>query len=75
MADDIKSCQDLEARLAPYVDGEETLAGRQSVETHLAACPPCRTAADDERAARDVVHAHRDALRPAAPEVAPALSD
>ena len=67
MADDIKTCRELEEHLAPYVDGEETLAARRAVEAHLAACPPCLERAEAERAARDVVHAQRDRLRPAAP--------
>jgi anti-sigma factor (TIGR02949 family) len=67
MADDIKNCRDLEEHLAPYVDGEENPAGRRSVETHLAGCPPCHELAEAERSARDVVHAHRNALQAAAP--------
>ena len=67
MADEKKTCGELEEHFAPYVDGEETPAARRSVEAHLAACPPCQDRADAERSARDVVHAHRDALRAAAP--------
>lgn len=67
MADDIKTCRELEEHFAPYVDGEEPPAVRRSVEAHLAACPPCHQRADAERAARDAVHAHRGGLRPAAP--------
>jgi anti-sigma factor (TIGR02949 family) len=67
MADDIKNCRDLEEHLAPYVDGEENPAGRRSVETHLAGCPPCHELAEAERSARDVIHAHRNALQAAAP--------
>ena len=39
MADDIKNCGDLDERLAPYVDGEETPDARRAVEAHLAALP------------------------------------
>jgi anti-sigma factor (TIGR02949 family) len=67
MADDIKNCRDLEEHLAPYVDGEENPAARRSVETHLAGCPPCHELAEAERSARDVIHAHRNALQAAAP--------
>jgi anti-sigma factor (TIGR02949 family) len=67
MADDIKNCRDLEEHLAPYVDGEENPATRRSVETHLAGCPPCHELAEAERSARDVIHAHRNALQAAAP--------
>src|SRR5688500_4232386 len=68
MADEIKNCRDLEEHLAPYVDGEETSAARRAVETHLAACPPCRDHAVAERAARDLVAEHRAELRVAAPD-------
>src|SRR3954471_5124322 len=54
MADEIRSCRDLEARLTPYVDGEEPPAGRQSIDAHLDACPPCRDHAVSEAAPRDV---------------------
>jgi anti-sigma factor (TIGR02949 family) len=67
MADDIKNCRDLEAHLAPYVDGEETPEARRSVAAHLAACPPCLELAEAERSARDVIHAHRNALQAVAP--------
>lgn len=67
MADDIKTCRELEEHLTPYVDGEETAAARRSVEAHLAACPPCLEHAEAERGARDVVREQRDRLRPAAP--------
>jgi anti-sigma factor (TIGR02949 family) len=67
MADDIKTCRELDEHLAPYVDGEGTPSARRSVEAHLAACPPCHDRADAERSARDIVHQHRDVLRTAAP--------
>ena len=68
MADDIRNCRDLEEQLAPYVDGEAAPAARRSIETHLAACPACRSHADRERATRDLLHANREALAPPAPE-------
>lgn len=67
MADEIKTCRDLDERLAPYVDGEQTPDARRSVAAHLSACPPCQGHADAERSARAVVHEHRDGLRPSAP--------
>jgi anti-sigma factor RsiW len=66
MADDIKTCRELEEHLAPYVDGEETPAARRAVEAHLTACPPCLERAEAERAARELVREHRDGLRAAA---------
>jgi len=68
MADEIKTCRDLEEHFAPYVDGEEAPAARRAVETHLGACPPCGERAAAERDARDLVVQNRDRLRPAAPD-------
>lgn len=67
MADRIKTCGDLDEQLTPFVDGEATPADRVAVSAHLAACPPCRKHADDERTARDLVREHREELRPHAP--------
>jgi anti-sigma factor (TIGR02949 family) len=67
MADEIKTCRELDEHLAPYVDGEETPAGRRTVETHLAACPPCLHHAEAESAARTLVREHREDLREGAP--------
>ncbi|HMC77416.1 MAG TPA: zf-HC2 domain-containing protein [Vicinamibacterales bacterium] len=68
MADEIKTCRDLEEHFAPYVDGEEAPAARRAVESHLGACPPCGERAAAERDARDLVVQNRDRLRPAAPD-------
>ncbi|HEX6463280.1 MAG TPA: zf-HC2 domain-containing protein [Vicinamibacterales bacterium] len=67
MTDDIRNCDDLDARLAGYVDGEATAESRAAVAAHLAACPPCRKHADEESAARQIVHEHRAALHVTAP--------
>ena len=67
MADEIKTCRELDAHLAPYVDGEETADGCRSVEAHLAACPPCHEHAEAESAARTLVRDHREDLRLGAP--------
>jgi anti-sigma factor (TIGR02949 family) len=67
MADEIKTCRELDEHLTPYVDGEEAPAVQRSVETHLAACPPCLEHAEAETAARKLVHEHRDDLRVGAP--------
>ena len=67
MADPIKGCGDLDERLTPFVDGEAAEADRAAVGAHLAACPPCRKHADDERIARDLVREHRAGLCPSAP--------
>lgn len=68
MADDITNCRDLEARLAPYVDGEEPPATRRAIDAHLDACPPCREYAEAEASARDLVHSHRESLAGRAPD-------
>ena len=62
MADDIRECGDLDERLSPYVDGEDSPAAHRAVDAHLAKCPPCRAEATAETAGRDLVHEHRDAL-------------
>lgn len=68
MSDGINNCGDLDERLAPYVDGEATAESRRAVDAHLAACPECRTHADAEGAAREIVHARRDGLSAHAPD-------
>ena len=68
MADDIRNCGDLDERFAPFVDGEETAAGRAAIAAHLDACPPCRRHVDAERSARDLVHEHRAGLCAQAPQ-------
>jgi len=68
MADEIKKCGDLDERLAPFVDGEDTPDDRARVAAHLADCPPCLHQVDAERSARDIVREHRDALSAHAPE-------
>ena len=67
MADERKTCDELDEHFAPYVDGAETPAARRSVEAHLAACPPCQDRVDAERSARDVLLENREELRVAAP--------
>jgi anti-sigma factor RsiW len=62
MADDIRTCADLDERLTPYVDGEAPPDQRQQVDVHLAKCPPCRADATAESTARDLIRDHRQAL-------------
>lgn len=59
-------CSDLEPLLTPYVDDEVAAAQRAMIDAHLHACPPCRDRVAGERAARDVVRARRNSLRPCA---------
>src|SRR6185503_2306200 len=67
MADEIRTCADLEERLAAYVDGEDTLEERRLVEAHLALCPACRLTAETEAVSRDLIRDHRPALCADAP--------
>lgn len=67
MAERIKSCADLDERLTPFVDGEITADDHAVVGEHLAACPPCRRHADDERTARELVRERRAGLTAPAP--------
>src|SRR4051812_41000844 len=60
------SCREFDALVTPYIDGEATTAERALVESHLAACPPCRHRAAAESAARETL---RERLcRPCAPD-------
>jgi anti-sigma factor (TIGR02949 family) len=68
MAEEIRDCSVIEAQLAPFLDGEASPSMRESIAAHLAACPPCRTLADAESSARQIVHAHRAELRTACPD-------
>lgn len=67
MAEDIRNCRDVEARLTPYVDGESGEEMRRAMDAHLTACPPCRGHAAAERGARELIRDHRTGLRPSAP--------
>ena len=68
MADEIKTCGELDERLTPYVDGEAAPDARRAVDGHLAACPPCKHHADAEATARETLRSHRAALTARAPE-------
>jgi anti-sigma factor RsiW len=58
----MSKCQDLEPLFASYVDDEAPPGDRASVDAHLHRCPPCRERLAGERAARDVLAAHRSGL-------------
>lgn len=61
------TCREIEAKLAEYVDGEQPATERAAVDSHLQACPPCRTRAEGERAAYQLMCSRRHALRGTAP--------
>lgn len=65
----IRECRELDAVLAPYVDGESEAQECTSIEAHLERCPPCRDRVAGERAARDVLRARRRDIRPCASEM------
>lgn len=65
--DEIRGCRDVDEQLAAYVDGEDPAGVRRSLDAHLSACPSCRDNAERERTARDMIRAHRESLRTAAP--------
>ncbi|WP_342381699.1 zf-HC2 domain-containing protein [Myxococcus stipitatus] len=49
------TCQELERLLYPYLDGEFQPEERVDLESHLAACPPCRRRVEDERNMRSAL--------------------
>lgn len=60
-------CRQIESLLPLFVDGDTTAEQAHLVESHLATCAACRAAVASERAGRDVIRAHRAALREVAP--------
>lgn len=56
-------CRQTAERLASYADDLLTPDERAAVDGHLAACPPCLTAAGRERGARAVLREKADVLR------------
>jgi anti-sigma factor (TIGR02949 family) len=60
------SCREIDPLVTPYIDGEINAAERAMVEGHLAACPPCRSRAEAELAARDTLRTR--VSQPCAPE-------
>jgi anti-sigma factor RsiW len=68
MADEIRKCADLEERLTPYVDNEDTPSAHRAVEAHLSGCADCTGHARNEASARAVVREHREAMTAHAPE-------
>ncbi len=56
------SCEQAEARLTPWVDGEMAAADRVAMAAHLAACSGCAERAARERTARELVQQRRSAL-------------
>jgi anti-sigma factor (TIGR02949 family) len=61
------SCDDVEAQLAPYVDGEIPPDRRRTMDAHMTACPPCRRHAEAEADAATLLRARRESLKTSAP--------
>jgi anti-sigma factor RsiW len=59
----MSDCRKTAERLAPYVDHLLPPSARTEVERHLTECPACRSAAQAETTARQVVRGTADALR------------
>jgi anti-sigma factor RsiW len=59
----MSECRRTIERLTPWADDSLSAAERADVDRHLAACPPCRAAADSERGARDVLRSCAERLR------------
>jgi anti-sigma factor RsiW len=68
MAEQMFTCREVEAHLAPFVDGAERPDVARVIQAHLGRCAPCREAAEHERAGRDLLVECRDQLRARAPE-------
>ncbi len=80
------NCQDVEARLGAYLDGELDASETAAVSAHLKGCPECAASLDRLRAVRTAVRAElpayrapdtlrmriRDVVREAAPALSPA---
>jgi anti-sigma factor (TIGR02949 family) len=56
-------CRRIKERLTPWADNTLPAGERDEMDRHLAACPPCRYAADAERGARQVLTACAARLR------------
>ncbi len=60
-------CRQIEALLAPFVDGEAAPRDAAAVEAHLAQCAECRQAAQEQREVRALLVSRRSALAEPAP--------
>lgn len=63
----MKTCEEIDSLMTPYVDGEVDLTARRAVDDHLAHCPPCRERALTEQAACRLVRSQASALTAVAP--------
>jgi anti-sigma factor RsiW len=61
------NCEEIEASLAAYVEGQCAPAERAGVDAHLGACPPCRARVASERVTHELLRARCRDLRGRAP--------
>jgi anti-sigma factor RsiW len=59
----MSECRELEALLAPYVDGEAQPGDCAAIDAHLRACVVCRNQVAAERTVRDAFAMERERLR------------
>jgi anti-sigma factor RsiW len=57
------TCQTIDPLVTPYIDRQLTDAERHDVDEHLRVCPPCYSRVVAERAVRDLLAAHKPALK------------
>lgn len=58
----MSSCSTIDPLVTPYIDDELAAADRQTVESHIRLCAPCRTRLESERAVRELVGARKREL-------------
>jgi len=64
-------CEELNARLLDYLEGELPAQDRAAAQDHLAECPACRAELDRLRAGADALRAAADELAPRQPYLTP----
>jgi anti-sigma factor RsiW len=55
-------CARVDALLTPYIDGELAASSRESVDSHVRACSPCRARMDAEQSVQRLMRARRGDL-------------
>lgn len=59
----MSDCRSIDPLVTPYVDGDIAAEDRRLIESHIHACPPCRSRVVRERVVREAVGANKAALR------------
>ena len=57
------TCEELDRRVTPFIDGECDEAERTALLAHLQTCDACRRRVDAESTAKQVLHAHATVAR------------